>query len=160
MRPRPTPTCTARPAGPISRTSRRPTSSRGANRSSTRSSASRQRPSAWMSVPAGACLDRRGRQHYLRHNGPEHVLCYAPTRSGKGVGLVVPTLLSWGSSAVITDLKGELWAMTAGWRQKHAGNKVLRFEPASPASVCWNPLDEIRVGTENEVGDIQNLASL
>jgi type IV secretion system protein VirD4 len=50
--------------------------------------------------------------------------------------------------------------MTAGWRQKHAGNKVLRFEPASAASVCWNPLDEIRVGTENEVGDIQNLASL
>jgi type IV secretion system protein VirD4 len=111
-------------------------------------------------VYVGAWIDKHGKQHYLRHNGPEHVLCYAPTRSGKGVGLVVPTLLSWGNSAVITDLKGELWAMTAGWRQKHAGNKVLRFEPASAASVCWNPLDEIRVGTENEVGDIQNLASL
>ena len=106
-------------------------------------------------------LDKRGKQHYLRHNGPEHVLCYAPTRSGKGVGLVVPTLLSWGESAVVTDLKGELWALTAGWRQQHAKNRVLRFEPAAAnGSVCWNPLDEIRLGTEHEVADVQNLATL
>ena len=112
-------------------------------------------------VYVGAWLDKHGRQHYLRHNGPEHVLCYAPTRSGKGVGLVVPTLLSWGHSAVITDLKGELWALTSGWRQKHAKSKVLRFEPAAASgSVCWNPLDEIRLGSENEVGDVQNLATL
>lgn len=112
-------------------------------------------------VYVGAWCDRQGKVHYLRHDGPEHVLTYAPTRSGKGVGLVVPTLLSWSSSAVITDLKGELWALTAGWRQKHGRNKVLRFEPAtSSGSVCWNALDEIRVGTENEVGDVQNLATL
>ena len=112
-------------------------------------------------VYVGGWLDSKGRQHYLRHNGPEHVLCYAPTRSGKGVGLVVPTLLSWGHSAVITDLKGELWSMTAGWRRQHAKNKVLRFEPAAArSSVCWNPLDEIRLGTQNEVGDVQNLATL
>ena len=112
-------------------------------------------------VYVGAWIDKQGKQHYLRHNGPEHVLCYAPTRSGKGVGLVVPTLLSWGSSAVVTDLKGELWALTAGWRQKHAKNKVLRFEPATAnGSVCWNPLDEIRIATEHEVGDVQNLATL
>lgn len=118
-------------------------------------------PAASSGVYVGAWIDRQGKQHYLRHNGPEHVLCYAPTRSGKGVGLVVPTLLSWGQSAVITDLKGELWALTAGWRQKHAKNKVLRFEPATAnGSVCWNPLDEIRIGTEYEVGDVQNLATL
>nr|BDV51176.1 C-terminal of TraG [uncultured bacterium] len=88
-------------------------------------------------------------------------MCYAPTRSGKGVGLVVPTMLSWPASAVITDLKGELWALTAGWRKKHAKNKVLRFEPASSnGGICWNPLDEIRLGTEFEVGDVQNLAQL
>ncbi len=39
--------------------------------------------------PAGVVLGRFGRE-YLRHDGPEHVLCFAPTRSGKGVGLVVP----------------------------------------------------------------------
>ncbi|TND15366.1 type IV secretory system conjugative DNA transfer family protein, partial [Neisseria gonorrhoeae] len=69
--------------------------------------------------------------HYLRHSGPEHVLTYAPTRSGKGLGLVLPTLLSWPHSTFITDLKGELWALTAGWRKKYAHNKVIRFEPAS-----------------------------
>lgn len=112
-------------------------------------------------VYVGGWEDKEGNFHYLRHNGPEHVLTYAPTRSGKGVGLVVPTMLSWGASAVVTDLKGELWAMTAGWRKKHAKNKVLRFEPATAnGSVCWNPLDEIRLGTEYEVGDVQNLATL
>jgi type IV secretory pathway TraG/TraD family ATPase VirD4 len=44
---------------------------------------------------------------YLRHNGPEHVLAVAPTRSGKGVGLVLPTLLTWSHSAVVHDIKGE-----------------------------------------------------
>ena len=44
--------------------------------------------------PAGVFLGRFG-SRYLRHDGPEHVMAFAPTRSGKGVGLVVPTLLSW-----------------------------------------------------------------
>ena len=112
-------------------------------------------------VYVGAWLDKKGVTRYLRHNGAEHVLCYAPTRSGKGVGLVIPTLLSWEHSAVITDLKGELWALTSGWRQKYARNKVLRFEPASlSGGVYWNALDEIRLATEYEVGDVQNLATL
>lgn len=112
-------------------------------------------------VYVGAWEDKDGITHYLRHNGPEHVLTYAPTRSGKGVGLVLPTLLSWPHSAVITDLKGELWAMTSGWRQKHAKNKVIRFEPAtSIGSAQWNAVDEIRIGTDYEVGDVQNLATL
>ncbi len=112
-------------------------------------------------VYVGAIEDETGEIHYLRHNGPEHILTYAPTRSGKGVGLVIPTLLSWQHSCVITDLKGELWALTAGWRQKHANNKVIRFEPATlRGSARWNPLNEIRVGTESEVGDVQNLATL
>ncbi|MCP3654438.1 MAG: type IV secretory system conjugative DNA transfer family protein [Herbaspirillum sp.] len=44
---------------------------------------------------------------YLRHNGPEHVLAFAPTRSGKSVGLVIPTLLSWPGSLVCYDIKSE-----------------------------------------------------
>jgi type IV secretion system protein VirD4 len=54
---------------------------------------------------------------YLRHDGPEHVMAFAPTRSGKGVGLVVPTLLSWTGSAVVHDIKGENWELTAGSRR-------------------------------------------
>lgn len=112
-------------------------------------------------VYVGSWVDDKGRTTYLRHNGQEHVLTFAPTRSGKGVGLVIPSLLAWTQSAVVADLKGELWALTAGWRKRHANQKVLRFEPASlTGSVCWNPLDEIRLGTEHEVGDVQNLATL
>lgn len=112
-------------------------------------------------VYVGGWEDKQGKFYYLRHNGPEHVLTYAPTRSGKGVGLIITTLLSWPSSTVITDLKGELWSLTSGWRKEHARNQVLRFEPASSnGGVRWNPLDEIRIGTEHEVGDVQNLATL
>ena len=112
-------------------------------------------------VYVGSWVDASGQQHYLRDNSNTHILTYAPTRSGKGVGLVTTSLLTWPHSAVITDLKGELWALTAGWRQKHAKNKVLRFEPAASIGCArWNPLDEIRIETENEVGDVQNLATL
>jgi len=112
-------------------------------------------------VYVGAWRDNAGTIHYLRHNGPEHVLCYAPTRSGKGVGLILPTLLSWRESVFVTDLKGELYELTAGWRQKYARNKVLRFEPAAAeGSCCFNPMAELRLGTEHEVGDVQNLALL
>ena len=102
-----------------------------------------------------------GALHYLRHNGPEHVAAIAPTRSGKGVGLVVPTALSWPSSMVVNDMKGELWNLTAGWRHHNAGNTVLKFDPAAiTGSIRFNPLDEVRFGTLNEVGDAQNIATI
>lgn len=63
----------------------------------------------------GVVLGKLG-SDYLRHDGPEHVLCFAPTRSGKGVGLVVPTLLTWPGSSIVHDIKGENWEMTSGWR--------------------------------------------
>ena len=69
-------------------------------------------------------------ERYLRHDGPEHVLAVAPTRSGKGVGLVLPTLLSWTGSAVIHDIKGENWTLTAGWRSRFSD--CLRFDPTDP----------------------------
>ena len=109
-------------------------------------------------VYVGAWKDDKGQLHYLRDNGPAHVLCFAPTRSGKGVGLVLPTLLSWKHSTVVSDLKGELWQLTSGWRREYAGNVVLRFEPGSSESCArWNPLDEVRLGTADETGDIRNL---
>ena len=73
--------------------------------------------SSGLTGPAGVFLGRKDGD-YLRHEGPEHVMAFAPTRSGKGVGLVVPTLLSWPGSAVIHDIKGENWTLTAGWRSR------------------------------------------
>jgi type IV secretion system protein VirD4 len=112
-------------------------------------------------VYVGGWTDSRGRLHYLRHDGPEHIAAIAPTRSGKGVGLVVPTLLSWPHSVVVNDQKAELWHLTAGWRQTKAGNVVMRFDPgAAEGSVAFNPLAEIRLGTIHEVGDVQNLVTI
>jgi type IV secretion system protein VirD4 len=100
-----------------------------------------------------------GRWHgqYLRHDGAEHVLCFAPTRSGKGVGLVVPTLLTWPGSAIVHDIKGENWTLTAGWRAKFG--PVLLFDPTNVLSAPYNPLLEVRRG-EWEVRDVQNIADV
>ena len=112
-------------------------------------------------VYVGGWTDAQGRLRYLRHNGPEHIAAIAPTRSGKGVGLVVPTLLSWPHSVVVNDMKSELWAMTAGWRRGSAGNAVMKFDPAAEAgSVAFNALEEVRLGTPHEVGDVQNLVTI
>ncbi len=94
---------------------------------------------------------------YLRHDGPEHVLCFAPTRSGKGVGLVVPSLLAWPESCIVHDIKGENWQLTAGFRGRHG--RVLLFDPTNPASAAYNPLLEVRRG-EWEVRDVQNVADV
>ncbi|MEQ8177846.1 MAG: type IV secretory system conjugative DNA transfer family protein, partial [Amphiplicatus sp.] len=106
--------------------------------------------------PDGVFLGR-WKSDYLRHDGPEHVMAFAPTRSGKGVGLVVPTLLSWTESAVIHDIKGENWTLTAGWRSRFS--HCLLFDPTNPASARYNPLLEVRRG-ENEVRDVQNIADI
>jgi len=94
---------------------------------------------------------------YLRHDGPEHVLCFAPTRSGKGVGLVIPTLLTWPASTIVHDIKGENFAFTAGWRARLG--PVLLFDPTNVASAAYNPLLEIRRG-DCEVRDAQNIADI
>ncbi|PRD41588.1 conjugal transfer protein TraG [Phyllobacterium phragmitis] len=106
--------------------------------------------------PDGVLLGRYDRD-YLRHGGPEHVLCFAPTRSGKGVGLVVPTLLTWPASAIVHDIKGENWTLTAGFRAKHG--RVLLFDPTNARSSAYNPLLEVRQG-EWEVRDVQNIADI
>lgn len=94
---------------------------------------------------------------YLRHDGPEHVLCFAPTRSGKGVGLVIPTLLTWPNSTIVHDIKGENFQLTSGWRARFG--PVLLFDPTNPASAAYNPLLEIRRG-DCEVRDAQNIADI
>ncbi len=106
--------------------------------------------------PDGVVLGRLD-SAYLRHDGPEHVLCFAPTRSGKGVGLVVPSLLTWPGSCIVHDIKGENWGLTAGLR---AGfGRVLLFDPTNTASAAYNPLLEVRRGVW-EVRDVQNVADV
>ncbi len=96
----------------------------------------------------------------LNHNGPEHILAFAPTRSGKGVGLVIPTLLNWQGSMICLDIKGENYHLTAGYRAS-LGQHIIKFDPTSlDGSNKYNPLAEIRIGTEHEIEDCQNISSM
>ena len=96
----------------------------------------------------------------LRHNGPEHIMAFAPTRSGKGVSIVVPTLLEWEGSALVLDIKGENYALTSGYRARQ-GQRIVRFEPAAESGSCqFNPLAEIRLKTDHEIQDAQNIAAM
>lgn len=98
--------------------------------------------------------------YYLRDDDKTHDFLCAPTRSGKGVGIIIPTLLAWPHSVVVVDVKGENYALTAG-RRKRMGQYVLKFEPtALEGSAGFNPLDEIRMGTPHEVMDCQNICRI
>lgn len=99
---------------------------------------------------------------YLRDAGSTHVLAFAPTRSGKGVGLVLPTLLSWAHSVVVHDIKGENYALTAGWRARDLGSRIIKFDAscADGGSGRFNPLREVRVQTVHDVQDVQNIIGI
>jgi type IV secretion system protein VirD4 len=92
----------------------------------------------------------------LRDNSEEHVACIAPTRSGKGVGQVIPTLLTWPGSVLVHDMKGENWKITSAWRSQFSN--VMYFNPTDPqCSAHFNPFLEVRFD-ENQIRDVQNIA--
>ncbi|MEZ6866075.1 IncP-type conjugal transfer protein TraG, partial [Pseudomonas aeruginosa] len=88
-------------------------------------------------------------------------LCFLKTNPSARWGLwsayVVPTLLSWPTSAVIHDIKGENWQITAGWRSRFS--HCLLFNPTDAKSAAYNPLLEVRRGA-HEVRDVQNIADI
>src|SRR5690554_2193023 len=105
----------------------------------------------------GVVIGQNDAGEYLTHDGKEHAFCFAPTRSGKGVGLVIPTLLTWRDSVVVLDIKGENWEITSPWRALFS--HCLYLNPADKNSVHFNPLLEIRKGDE-EVRDVRNLVEI
>jgi type IV secretion system protein VirD4 len=99
-----------------------------------------------------------GRRVLIRDCGQTHVAGIAPTRSGKGANMVIPTLLTWPDSVCVLDLKGENYQRSAG-RRKQMGQVVLKFDPTSENSACFNPFDEIDMHSTDRVGDIDNIAT-
>lgn len=75
----------------------------------------------------------------------------------RGVGIAIPTLLTWPHSTIVHDIKGENWTLTAGWRARFG--RVLLFDPTNPHSDAYNPLMEVRRGPR-EVRDVQNIADI
>ncbi|HTX48090.1 MAG TPA: type IV secretory system conjugative DNA transfer family protein [Caulobacteraceae bacterium] len=94
---------------------------------------------------------------YLTYQGVEHAIIVGASRSGKGAGHVVPTLVAWPQSAFIYDRKGELWHITADHRKQFS--HVFFFAPTDPNTVRWNPLFEVRKGPM-EIADIQNVVGI
>lgn len=98
----------------------------------------------------------------LHDNGPAHIGVFAPTRSGKGAAIIIPTCLEWNHSLVVLDLKGENFNFTASYRKKALKNKIIKFEPfcEDDTTAKWNPISEVRMGTKKEISDVMSLAHM
>lgn len=98
----------------------------------------------------------------MLHDGVEHILLMAPTRSGKGVCTIIPTGLTWKHSLFFFDPKGELWQLTSGYRKNVLKQKVLKFQPlcTDGSGARWNPLAEVNYRTAEEISDIQMISSV
>jgi type IV secretion system protein VirD4 len=103
----------------------------------------------------------RFKGHYLALPGQLSVMLSAPTRSGKGVGVVIPNLLNWPDSVVVLDIKGENHAITAGYRAAH-GKAVYAFSPfdEEARSHRWNPLTAVRTSPLHRVGDLLGIGQV
>jgi type IV secretion system protein VirD4 len=108
-----------------------------------------------------AILVGRFRGRFLSLPGQLSVMLSAPTRSGKGVGVVIPNLLNWPDSVVVLDIKGENYAITAGYRQA-CGQPVYAFSPFDDdaRSHRWNPLTAVRASELHRVGDLLNIGQV
>ncbi len=103
----------------------------------------------------------RHRGKFLSLPGQLSVLLSAPTRSGKGVGVVIPNLLNWPDSVVVLDIKGENYDITAGYRAAH-GQAVYAFSPfdEDARSHRWNPLTAVRSSPLHRVGDLLTIGQV
>jgi len=100
------------------------------------------------------------KEHYLQFNSNTHILYFAPTRSGKGVGFVIPNLLTYTSSCIVNDLKSENYELTAGYRHDVLGQDIYYFNPTDVKSHIYNPLDFVRANSAEAVKDSQTIANI
>ena len=115
-----------------------------------------------MLAPVGIVLGKFGSK-VMRFGGPEHVMLEAPTRAGKGVGVIIPNLLDWPDSLVVLDIKQENYESTAGYRLKVLGQRVVLFNPLDPGgrTARYNPLSYINRRDPVEViNELQKIAAM
>ena len=101
------------------------------------------------------------RNEHLIAEGYQHILLFAPTGSGKGVGFVIPNLLFWTDSVIVHDIKLENYELTSGWRRKNLKQKVFLWNPADPDGIshCYNPMDWISTKPGQMVDDVQKICN-
>ena len=112
---------------------------------------------AKLHATTGLILGKKAGQ-LLTNNEPVHALVVAPTRSGKGVGIVIPNLLTWPGSVIVLDIKHENYQRTAGARAQT--QPVYMWSPMAEHSASFNPLDFITPSGPNRISDIQRLATI
>lgn len=98
---------------------------------------------------------------YLTFDGQQHAIISAPTRSGKGVGIVIPNLLNWPDSVVVLDIKQENWGITSAFRRKH-GQQCFLFNPAASdyRTHRYNPLAYVSADPNFRIDDVQKIANM
>lgn len=102
-----------------------------------------------------------GKRWYIVDNEKTHILMCAPSRSGKGIGVVIPTCINWQGSMVCADPKGENLDTTGAYLEKVLHHKVIKFDPAEAGNFYrWNTLNEVRWGTPNEGRDVSNIVQV
>jgi len=108
----------------------------------------------------GVILGKKGGK-FLISDAQMGVILFAPPRSGKGTGFVIPNLLNWNDSAIITDIKFENWDITAKFRSDH-GQKVFLFAPLAKnrKGHCYNPLDFVSQDADIRIKDVQKIAAI
>lgn len=98
---------------------------------------------------------------YLMFDGMQHAIISAPTRSGKGVGIVIPNLLNWPESVVVLDIKQENWDLTSGYRKKR-GQACFLFNPTTTdyRTHRWNALGYLSEDPNFRIDDIQKIGNM
>lgn len=100
-------------------------------------------------------------KEYLLFRGQQFMFLAAPTRSGKGVGIVIPNLLHYRDSVVVLDIKGENFDITSGFRAK-CGQEVHKFAPDDENFItsCWNPLAYVRDDDRFKISDLMSITNI
>ncbi|MBA4263882.1 MAG: type VI secretion protein [Comamonadaceae bacterium] len=98
---------------------------------------------------------------FLYFNGQQFAIVAAPTRSGKGVGIVIPNLLSYQGSVVVLDIKQENFDLTSGFRARY-GQSVYLFNPFAEdfRTHRWNPLGYVSADPNFRISDLQSIAAM
>ena len=117
----------------------------------------------WKESTSGVVLGwHPNKKSLMVSDDDKNILLVAPSRSGKGVSTVIPTALTWKESFFIFDPMSEAFALSANYRQKKLGQKIMQFRPSGKdaSAVSWNPLAEVRVQTKFEYEDAYAISRL
>ncbi|UCQ29604.1 type IV secretory system conjugative DNA transfer family protein (plasmid) [Edwardsiella tarda] len=130
------------------------------------------KPFCFPPILIGKMFKGRYKNQYVYFYGQQFLILYAPTRSGKGVGIVIPNCTNYPDSMVVLDIKLENWFMSAGYRTTKLKQDCYLFAPAGYAnnqaealqglikSHRWNPLDCVGRSDLQRESDLDKVASI